>query len=72
MMEKNKIRDSVIEILRKNPNGLTILDISKMLGINRNTITKYVYELSGAEMITYRKIGPAKLLTLSKKGGKND
>jgi predicted transcriptional regulator len=66
-MTENKIREGIIEALRKNPQGLTILDISKILEMNRNTVTKYIYELSGAGVIEHRKIGTAKLCFLNKK-----
>ena len=69
-MTENKIREGIIEALRKNPQGLTILDISKVLEVNRNTVTKYIYELSGAGVIEHRKIGTAKLCFLNKKGEK--
>ena len=69
-MVENKIREGVIEALRKNPQGLTILEISKILEVNRNTVTKYIYELSGAGVIEHRKIGTAKLCFLNKKGEK--
>lgn len=66
-MVDSKIRERVVETLKKHPEGLTILDISKILGTNRNTVTKYIYELSGAGLIEHRKIGTAKLCFLSKK-----
>jgi DNA-binding MarR family transcriptional regulator len=65
-----KLKDKIIEILKKNPEGLTILDISRTLGVNRGTVTKYIYQLSGANLITHRKIGTAKLCFLVKKGEK--
>lgn len=63
---KNTFREKIMDLLEKNPNGLTILDISNSLEANRNTITKYIYELSGAKIIIQRKIGSAKLCFLSK------
>jgi len=65
-----KLKDKIIDTLEKHPEGLTILDISRILGVNRATVTKYVYELSGASLITHRKIGSAKLCFLAKKGEK--
>jgi predicted transcriptional regulator len=69
-MVENRTRDKIIEVLKKNPQGLTIFDIVKSLGINRGTVTKYIYELSGAGIISHRKIGTAKLCFLAKKGEK--
>jgi len=69
-MVENRIRERIIDTLKKHPNGLTILDISKIIGVNRNTATKYIYELSGAGIIEHRKISTAKVCFLSKKGEK--
>ncbi|MBI2547601.1 MAG: hypothetical protein HYW23_04120 [Candidatus Aenigmarchaeota archaeon] len=63
---KNNFRERILELLKSRPDGLTILDISIQLRANRNTITKYIYELSGAGVINQRRIGVAKLCSLSK------
>lgn len=63
---ENHFRERIVDILRKNPDGLTILDISTALNANRNTITKYIYELSGLGVISQRKIGTAKLCFIGK------
>jgi len=55
----------IVETLRNNPNGLTILELSNLLGTHRNTITKYVYELAGARLINQRKVSTAKLCFLA-------
>ena len=63
---ENNFRERIVELLKSRPDGLTILDIANSLDANRNTITKYVYELSGAGIIVQRKVGAAKLCLLSK------
>lgn len=63
---ENNFRERIIELLKSRPEGLTILDISNSLNANRNTITKYIYELFGAEIVTQRKVGAAKLCFLTK------
>ncbi len=63
---ENNFRERIIELLKSKPDGLTILDISNSLDANRNTITKYIYELSGSGTIVQRKIGAAKLCFLAK------
>ena len=63
---ENDFRERIVDLLRSHPSGLTILDIANSLDANRNTITKYIYELSGAGVIAQRKIGTAKLCLLSK------
>lgn len=57
-------RESIINLLRKHPEGLTISSIATHCGIHRHTATKYVYELRGADLVTERDIGPAKLIYL--------
>ncbi|MEK6909940.1 MAG: HTH domain-containing protein [Candidatus Aenigmatarchaeota archaeon] len=63
---ENNFRERIVELLKSKPDGLTILDIANSLEANRNTITKYIYELSGSGIITQRKIGVAKLCFLTK------
>ncbi len=60
--------DAIVRIkkfLRENPKGLTITDLSEMLGVSRNAVAKYmdILLISGqVEMQTY---GPAKVYFLS-------
>jgi predicted transcriptional regulator len=65
-MIENYTREKIIEILEKHPDGLTILNISKLIGMNRITVSKYVYGLISEKLIYQRKIGPAKLCCLKK------
>jgi len=66
-MPKSK-KDQVLEILRKNSDGLTIMDISNMLNISRNTVVVALAELKGADMIRIRPVGMAKLHHLKESG----
>jgi len=54
-------REYVCELLKKNSDGLTIADISKLLGVSRNTVAVALAELRGAGLIRLREIGMAKL-----------
>lgn len=63
-------KDLVIELLKKNTEGLTIVEIARILKISRNTVTVVLAELKGAELIRIRPIGKAKLNYW--KGGKNE
>jgi len=54
-------RESVISLLKKNTDGLTILEIAKNLKISRNTVPVILAELKGAELIRIRPVGKAKL-----------
>lgn len=59
MSEEKK--EAVIALLKKNTDGLTVIEISKLAGISRNTVAVVLAELKGAELIRVREIGKAKL-----------
>jgi PAS domain S-box-containing protein len=61
--EKN-YRD-IIDLLRGEQRGLTIEEISKKLNLSRITSTKYLNSLFVSGQLNMRKLGPAKLFTLS-------
>lgn len=69
MSDKNGIKERILAILRKHPEGLTILDISKEIGMTRHAITKYIYMLLGEKKISQREVGTAKLCYLCGKYG---
>ena len=64
MTYHNKIKDKIKIALKKNPEGLHILGISRFLGTNRHTVTKYIYEMIGSGEISVREIGSVKLCVL--------
>jgi DNA-binding Lrp family transcriptional regulator len=64
MSRENNIHEKIVEVLRQNSDGLTILDIAQNVGAHRHTVTKYVYELVGAKIVKMRKISSAKLCYL--------
>ena len=51
----------VENLLKKNKDGLTIVDIANALKISRNTVAVALAELKGAELIKIRPVGIAKL-----------
>ena len=63
-------RGTIIAALRSHPEGLTFKDIASIVGHHRHTVTKYVYELIGAQVILERDIGAAKLCYLRESYGK--
>jgi uncharacterized repeat protein (TIGR01451 family) len=65
-------RALIINILRKNPDGLTITSIAEFAKMHRHTATKYVYELKGAGVINERDVGSAKLCYLREGLGKGE
>jgi len=60
-MSRKTKRDLVIELLKKNTDGLTIVEIAGMLKISRNTAAVVLAELKGAELLRIREVGRAKL-----------
>ncbi|NIO44412.1 MAG: winged helix-turn-helix transcriptional regulator [Candidatus Aenigmarchaeota archaeon] len=63
-MVENNFRKRIIKNLEKHPEGLTILSIAENTGINRITVSKYVFGLVSEGLISQRRIGPAKLCYL--------
>ena len=59
-MSKEK-KELVIELLKKNSDGLTVIEISKLLKISRNTVAVALAGLEGAGLIRVREVGRAKL-----------
>jgi Mn-dependent DtxR family transcriptional regulator len=54
-------RKELIKLLKKNTDGLTIIEIAKELKISRNTVPVVLAELKGAKLIRIRPVGKAKL-----------
>ena len=54
-------KELVIDLLKKHKEGLTVIEISRILKISRNTSAVVLAELRGAELIWVRNIGMAKL-----------
>jgi PAS domain S-box-containing protein len=63
MSEQERIKD----VLRKNPKGLTIEEVSKKLSLNRATAAKYLNSLVLAGQADMRTLGPAKLFYLTQR-----
>ncbi len=54
-------KEAVINLLKKNTDGLTIIEITKSLKISRNTVPVVLAELKGEGRIRIRPVGKAKL-----------
>ena len=54
-------KEIVIELLKKDTDGLTIVEIAKKLSISRNTASIALAELKGENVIRIRAVGVAKL-----------
>ena len=67
MERYQKELEKIKEILKENPRGMTVSDISRKININRNSVAKYldVLLISGqAEMVTF---GPARVFFPSRR-----
>ncbi|MEM5794555.1 MAG: winged helix-turn-helix transcriptional regulator [Candidatus Aenigmatarchaeota archaeon] len=62
-----EIEEKILETIKQNPEGLTIMEISRKLGIHRNTVSKYVFALAKAGIIEQRRIGKVALCYFRKK-----
>ena len=59
-MRKSK-KEAVVDLLRRNTDGLTIIEIANALKFSRNTVAVALAELKGADQVRIRKVGMAKL-----------
>ena len=62
-----KLKRQTLSILKTHPEGLTIRSLSEIIGVHRQTITKYILELKGAGIIHRRRVGSATLHYLKEK-----
>ena len=58
-MDEN--RELIIKELKKNPNGFTVSELAKKLGLSRQTVANCFAFLEGAEKVKIRKAGMAKI-----------
>ena len=58
--EKN-VRENIIKILEKHPEGLTVKALSSKIGVSRQTVVKYIFELKGSGIVYRRRVGSATL-----------
>lgn len=53
------------EVLKTNPKGMTITDISRAINVNRNSVAKYLELLRLSGHVEMRSFGPAKVFFIS-------
>jgi len=61
---KIDVNSKIVEILKEHPEGLTTVDIAKHIGMTRQSVTKYIYQLLGEGAVYQRKVGTAKICYL--------
>lgn len=55
------VKQEIIKILETHPEGLTLQALSDKIGVSRQTIIKYIFELKGSGVIYRRRVGSATL-----------
>ena len=55
------IKNEIIRILEIHPEGVTLQTLSDSIGVSRQTIIKYIFELKGSGIIYRRRVGSATL-----------
>ena len=61
--------EKILEILEKNPSGLSISEIAKKSGFHRNTVSSIIKNLLIEKKIEEKKVGVAKVYYLKKYSG---
>jgi DNA-binding IclR family transcriptional regulator len=67
MQSKKNPKRTIIEMLKKHPEGITLQKIANLTKMSRLTATKYVHELMGEGKIYQRNVGMAKLCYLKER-----
>ena len=67
MVLKKEIFDQIKDLLQKNPQGLKITDIVKVIKINRNTAGRYLETLLVSGQVEMRRLGMAKIYKISQR-----
>jgi len=67
MVLKKEITFQIKDILKKNPQGMSITEIVKTVGINRNTAGRYLENLLVSGQVEMRRFGMAKIYMLSQR-----
>jgi len=68
MVTNGNAEKSIVGFLKKNSDGLTITELVSLSKLSRSTVRVVLARLEGAEKISFREIGMAKVYVLG--GGK--
>jgi predicted transcriptional regulator len=60
------LKGVLLKIILKNPEGLTVTQVTEISGVNYMTVSKYLAVLEAENKISCRKIGMAKLFQVKK------
>jgi len=67
MVLKKEITLQIKDLLKENPQGLSITDIVRVVNINRNTAGRYLENLLVSGQVEMRRLGMAKIYLLSQR-----
>ncbi len=67
MDEGDRIKGRILQELRSNPKGLTVSEVSRKIGLNRNSTAKYLDILRINGRIDMRPLGRAKMFYISQR-----
>ena len=67
-MEKENEQERIWDLLKTNPKGLTIEEVSKILSLSRATTAKYLNMLVIAGKVRYADSRPGKACSISPSG----
>ncbi|MDD1720234.1 MAG: PAS domain S-box protein [Methanoregulaceae archaeon] len=65
MMEGHETPSAILGLLKRSPMGLTVSDIAKQMGCNRNSAAKHLEVLYAEGKVELRSIGTAKVYSLT-------
>lgn len=65
------IKKKIVETLKLHPEGLTVLELSKIIDVHRQTVAKYVLVLEAAGIVYIRRAGSATINYLKEQFAKN-
>lgn len=67
MVEEEEARTAILKVLKFNPRGMTVTDISKKTGYNRNSTAKQLEILRAEGKVDVRNIGNARVFSLAQR-----
>ena len=72
MTQRKNAKEQIVKILRKHPEGLMLIEIAKLTGMNRLTVAKYIHELIGKRSVFQRRVAAARVCYLREHYPNND
>ena len=64
MGPRRDAKQLIIKALREHPEGLMLIEIAGLTGMNRLTVAKYVHELMGSRSVIQKQVAAARVCYL--------